>query len=427
MPSGVADRRSAGFSYPWLLVALLWFCGFFNYADRQAIFSVTPLIETEFTLSQFQIGLIGSAFMIVYALMGPFAGFVVDRFSRRKLITAGLAFWSIICALTGTATSFAQLIFYRGFEGLGESFYLPASMTILADYHSPNTRSRAMSIHQTSVYLGTAGGAVIGGYLGPRFGWRSPFLVLGLIGTLYALWLYSWIIEPPRGKSEAKPELVEEIAEAPQSLGARIQEIVDTPAALALLLVFVGANAVASSFLTWTTKLVSARFAIDLTSSSITSTAWSLASLVGVLASGWISDRRFSRVGGRAQVQGMALLVGAPFVLACGLAPSVPLTAVALAGVGLCKGFYDANIFASLYDVVRPSLRGTAAGVMNTAGWAGGAVAAAAVGYAADKIGLGRAIASTSAIYVASGVLALVASRLARRAYAPNLGMVAKR
>ena len=419
MATGVAPQRSVGRSYPWFLVGLLWFCGFFNYADRQAIFGVSPLIEKEFQLSQFQVGLLGSAFMIVYALMGPLAGFVVDRFSRRVLIASGLAFWSVICALTGTARSFGQLLFYRGFEGLGESFYFPASMTILADYHSTRTRSRAMSIHQTSVYLGTAGGAVLAGFLGERFGWRSPFLVLGLIGTAYAGWLYWQVVEPARGKSEPKPELVEEIAATPQSLGAKVAEIVNTPAAFALLLVFVGANSVASSFLTWTTKLINVRFAIDLTGSAVTSTAWSLASLFGALGGGWLSDRRFSRVGGRALIQGVALLIGAPFALACGLAPTLGMTACALAGVGLCKGVYDANIFASLYDVVRPRLRGTAAGVMNTAGWAGGAVASAAVGYAADRVGLGKAIAWTSVVYLVAGLLALVASGLARKAGGP--------
>ena len=420
MATGVRRDCSVGRSYPWLLVALLWFCGFFNYADRQAIFGVAPLIETEFRLSQAQIGLLGSAFMIVYALMSPLAGLVVDRFSRRVLIASGLAFWSIICALTGTARSFGQLLFYRGFEGLGESFYFPASMTILADYHSPKTRSRAMSIHQTSVYLGTAGGAVIAGYLGPRYGWRSPFLVLGLVGTVYAAWLYRQVVEPARGKSEPKAEVVEEIAEVPQGLGAKLAEIVNTPAAFALLLVFVGANSVASSFLTWTTKLINVRFGIDLTSSAVTSTAWPLASLFGALGGGWLADRRFGRVGGRAFLQAVALLAGAPFALACGLAPTVGLTAAALVGVGLCKGVYDANIFASLYDVVRPSLRGTAAGVMNTAGWAGASVASVAVGYAADRVGLGPAIASTSSVYLVSGLLALVASALARKAGGPR-------
>ena len=74
---------AAGTAYPWLVVGLLWFCGFFNYADRQAVNSVFPLLEKEFSLSDLQLGMLGSAFMIVYASNSPFAGYVVDRVSRR--------------------------------------------------------------------------------------------------------------------------------------------------------------------------------------------------------------------------------------------------------------------------------------------------------------------------------------------------------
>ena len=114
------------------------------------------------------------------------------------MITLGLAFWSLICAATALSRNFFQLIFFRGAEGLGESFYFPASMSVLADYHGPRTRSRALSIHQTSVYLGTAGGAVLAGYLGERLGWRSPFWVLGLAGMVYAVLLAFVLVEPRR-------------------------------------------------------------------------------------------------------------------------------------------------------------------------------------------------------------------------------------
>ena len=139
---------------------MLWFCGFFNYADRQALSAVFPLLKGEFGISDPQLGTLSSAFMLVYALTSPFTGYAVDRLSRRFLIAAGLAFWSLICVATGLARSFLQLVFCRAAEGLGESFYFPASMSVLADYHGPRTRSRAMSLHQTSVYLGTAGGVV---------------------------------------------------------------------------------------------------------------------------------------------------------------------------------------------------------------------------------------------------------------------------
>ncbi len=196
--NSLRSRVGAHPYYPWLVVALLWFAGFFNYADRQAVYSVFPLLKSEFGLSQRQLGYLGSAFMFVYAVSSPFSGYTVDLLPRRLLITLGLTFWSLICAATALSRNFLQLIFFRGAEGLGESFYFPASMSLLSDYHGPRTRSRALSIHQTSVYLGTAGGAVLAGFLGERLGWRSPFWILGLAGMAYAGLLGFGLFEPVR-------------------------------------------------------------------------------------------------------------------------------------------------------------------------------------------------------------------------------------
>ena len=214
----VERSRAATPAYRWYIVALLWFCGFFNYADRQAVNAVFPLLQSEFKLSDEQLGWVGSSFMIVYALSAIFAGFLVDNVSRRRLIAAGVAFWSLICAATGFARSFPQLLIFRAAEGLGESFYFPASMTLLADYHAPSTRSRAMSIHQTSVYVGSAGGVYFAGLLAERYGWRAPFWVLGSIGVVFALWLTTQIIEPVRGKSDQDGSKINPF-EAPDELG----------------------------------------------------------------------------------------------------------------------------------------------------------------------------------------------------------------
>jgi sugar phosphate permease len=180
--------------------------------------------------------------------------------------------------------------------------------------------------------------------------------------------------------------------------------------------VFVGANLVATAFLTWLPTFVFRKFGLSLTGSSVISTAWPLASLLGALAGGYLADLASRKPGGRIQVQAIGLLCGAPFVVATNWAGSIPLTVAALIGVGCCKGVYDANIFASLYDVVRPPLRGTAAGLMNSVGWTGGSLGALLVGVVSDRFGLGVAIASTAAFYVAAGLLGLLAANLARSA-----------
>ncbi|MCC6393633.1 MAG: MFS transporter, partial [Bryobacterales bacterium] len=153
-------------NYKWYVVAMLWWIAFFNYADRQAIFSVFPLLEKELALSNTQLGLLGSSFAWVYGLGALFAGTVVDRIRRKTAIIGGLHAWSIICMATALSRDFSHLLFFRAAEGLGETFYFPASMSLVSDYHDKRTRSRAMGFHQTSVYLGTIGGGFFAGLIG---------------------------------------------------------------------------------------------------------------------------------------------------------------------------------------------------------------------------------------------------------------------
>ncbi len=397
----------------WSAVGLLWFCGFCNYADRQAVFAVFPLLATEFSLSKEDRGLIGSAFMVVYALASPLTGYLVDRFARRWLIAAGLAVWSVVCALTGLAGSFRQLLFFRAAEGLGESCYFPASMSLLADYHGPKTRSRAMSLHQTSVYAGTALGGILAGWLGQQFGWRSPFWILGIIGVLYAIVLPMRLGEPPRAVAATAPP-----GQSRAPWWHDLRGLVSTPAVLALLITFIAANFVAMTLLAWLSNFVYEKYELDLKGAAIVAALFlQLPNLVGALLGGVMADR-LERPGSRAAVQGLGLLLGAPCVFLVGWTDSFAMMATALVAIGLCKGVYDANIFAALFDVVPPEVRGLAAGLMNTVGWAGAALAPTLVGAAGDRVGLSRAIASTAGLYVVAGVLALVAATLTRRAAA---------
>lgn len=119
-------------AYRWVLVAMLWFVCFFNYADRQAIFSVFPLLQTQLHLSTVQLGVLGSSFMWAYALFGPAAGWLTDRVSRKALVLGGLIFWSVVTGLTALTHNYAQLVACRALGGLGEALYFPASMALIA-------------------------------------------------------------------------------------------------------------------------------------------------------------------------------------------------------------------------------------------------------------------------------------------------------
>ncbi len=163
--------------YRWQVVGMLWAISFFNYADRQAIFSVFPLLQKSLHLSSTQLGLLGSSFALVYGICSSFAGLVVDRVRRKTAILGGLSLWSLICMATGMFSNFRALLLLRGAEGLGETFYYPASMSLISDYHGTATRSRAIGLHQTSVYIGTIAGGFFAGLITLDGERRAPVVV----------------------------------------------------------------------------------------------------------------------------------------------------------------------------------------------------------------------------------------------------------
>ena len=394
-------------SYKWRVVAMLWCISFFNYADRQAIFSVFPLLEREMHLTPVQLGLLGSGFAWVYGLGAPFAGLIVDRVRRKTAILGGLHAWSAICLATVVSRNFTHLFLFRAAEGLGETFYFPASTSLISDYHDKFTRSSALGLHQTAVYMGTIGGGFFAGLIAESYGWRWSFIVFGGLGVLLGFVLDRFLIEPARGATEPE-SAVPATNGASLGLVAFLRLTMRTPTLLCLLGAFMCANFVAVVLLSWMPKFLYDRFHMGLATAGLTATLFiQLASMAGAPAGGWLADwwRRRS-VRGRMAVQTVGVLGGAPFVVVCGLTSSVAMLIIALTLWGFFKGLYDANIFASVFDVVPPDARGRAAGFMNMIGWlAGGGSAPLAIGLVAERSSLGIAMALTSLVYVAAGAL----------------------
>ncbi|MEP7272957.1 MAG: MFS transporter [Acidobacteriota bacterium] len=397
-------------NYKWFVVALLWFVCFFNYADRQAIFSVFPLLKSEMKLSDIQLGIVGAAFMWVYAGFAPLAGLIGDRLKRKTLIIGGLVFWSVITIATALSTDYVHLVIFRALEGFGEAFYFPASMSLLSDYHGRDTRSRAMAIHQSSVYAGTIAGGTLAGFLGQHYGWRSSFYIFGTLGTVLGFVLLMLLREPRRGQSESDD--IEAAAHAAIDLRqgnvwGSIKELFGNPMVRILMAVFVGANFVAMVFLTWMPSFLYQKFNMSLGMAGLGATATSqIGSVLGVITAGVLADRLVRRYrGGRMMVQAAGLFLGVPFIFLTGWTLSVPILVMALIGFGYFKGFYDANIWASLYDVVRPERRATAVGFMNAIGWLGGGIGTITIAAASGRYGMGACISLNSIIYLMFGLL----------------------
>jgi MFS family permease len=400
MPTDLRDRPY----YRWAVVAMLWFVCLFNYADRQAIFSVFPLLASEFHLSDLQLSVIAASFMWMYAGFGPVAGWIGDRVSRKTVILGALAFWSVATGSTAFATGYRSLVLVRALGGLAEAFYFPAAMSMLGDFHGAATRSRAMSIHQSSVYVGSIAGATLSAVIAEHHGWRPAFLLFGGGGFVLCGLLLLLLREPVRTTATQG-----ERASGEAGILRAIVDVLRNRLALALMAIFIGANFVAVIFLTWMPTFLYRKFHMTLAMAGFNATAYlQMASVVGVILGGVLADRASRRRrGGRIQVQAIGLLLGVPFLFLSGWTTSTTILFVSFVGFGLFKGLYDANIWASLYDVVPASRRGVAAGVMNSLGWLGGGMAPILVAAAMRGTSLSVCISATAAIYLALGLAAL--------------------
>ncbi len=406
-------------AYKWKVVGMLWLVCVFNYADRQSIFSIFPKLHEELGLDPVQLGLIGSAFMWIYAFGSPLAGFIGDRVARKPLILGGCLAWSLVTGLTGFCSRFWQFVTVRALEGAGETFYFPASLSLMSDYHGPRTRSRAMSIHQSGVYVGTILGSWLGAWFAIHLGWRVGFYFFGITGAVLALVLFRFLREPARGAAEQR--VTAEAAAAP-GVAETLRIILARPTAWILMLVFLGANFVATIFLTWTPTFLVEKFHFQLVAAGLSGAIYiQVASAVGSPLGGWLADLLAPRIaGGRMLIQAVGLLAGATFVALVAHTAEVGTLLVAMTCFGFCKGLYDSNIWPALYDVIEPRLRATATGIMNTVGWGGGALGPVFVGWMAQHgrrstqaANMSHAIGLGAGVYIAAGValLILIATR----------------
>ncbi len=411
---------------------MLWFVCFFNYADRQAIFAVFPKLQEEFGFDKLQLGLIGSAFMWVYAAGAPLAGYIGDRVERRHLILGGCIFWSFVTIATGWCSKLWHFVTVRALEGFGETFYFPASMSLTSDYHGKETRSRALAFHQSSVYAGTILGSWLGALFAEHMGWRVGFYFFGAAGMILAVVLYAVLKEPRRGASEVpvagqggESQTRAPQEEKPLPLRETLRAIFRSPVVPLLMLAFVGANFVATIFLTWTPTFLVEKFGFKLSAAGLSGTVFiHAASAFSVPLAGMLADRLVrTHGGGRMIVQAVGLTIGAGFVFLVGKTTNHATLLIAMTLFGLCKGFYDSGIFASLYDSIEPRARSSAAGLMNTVGWGGGALGPLYVGYAAKYGGqateienMSRAISFGGVIYLVAAGLVILAIRLRGKA-----------
>src|SRR5450755_545349 len=191
--------------YPWTALVILTTLNFLNYIDRSVLFAVQPLVQTEFKLTNTQVGYLTSAFLGFYMIAAPFVGPLADRFSRKRIIVLGAIFWSGLTLLTAFTHTYWELLVRHTLVGVGEATFVTIAPTFVADLFPANKRGLIFGVFYLAIPVGTAAGYLLGGKLGPHFGWRFPFYIAAFPGFLLALALM-FIPEPPRGQFDSMKE-----------------------------------------------------------------------------------------------------------------------------------------------------------------------------------------------------------------------------
>lgn len=366
-------RRYASYVF-WLL----WFTNFLNYVDRYAFAAVLKPVSQEFGLSFFQQGLLATAFLFVYTLTILPLGLLADRIKRKMVVAGGVAFWSLVTAVTAISPNFAALFATRAALGLGEGSYFPASTSMLAACYPASKRASVMSRWNTGLLVGAAIGTLGGGLAYTAFNnqWRPVFLVFGIPGLILAL--LAWLVrEPPRNAEGEAANVEAQLLR--NGLGGLWHEMVELfrirslriVVALQTLSFFVfGATALFLS------ELISDQFDVSVgLASTITGAVLVLGGISGLLAGGWASDRLIARIpGARVLVSGWGFAYAVPcFIIAVlalifpfGLSNGVRLYGLFVPFFFLSVALLQVNsgpLTAVSQDVVTPLKRAAAVGL----------------------------------------------------------------
>src|ERR1700721_2266213 len=164
--------------YPRTALALLTALNLLNYIDRSVLFAVQPLVQREFHLNNTQVGYLSSSFLGFYMIAAPFTGPLADRYSRKMIIILGAVFWSALTLLTAVTHTYWELLVRHTLGGGGEATFVTIAPTFVADLFPENKRGRIFGVFYLAIPVGTAAGYLLGGKLGPLFGWGFPFYIV---------------------------------------------------------------------------------------------------------------------------------------------------------------------------------------------------------------------------------------------------------
>jgi len=379
--------------YPWIVVALLWVVALLNYMDRQMLSTMREYIAMDIAELQSAeaFGVLMGIFLWIYAIVSPFAGTVADRLSRKWLIVGSLAVWSAVTLLMGYCTTFTQLKWLRGLMGISEALYIPSSLSLIADYHSGKSRSLAVGIHMTGLYLGQALGG-FGANFAKALSWQQTFHWFGIIGIVYAVILIFCLKE---ARPAAAPVKADNKPVAKESIWKSFGLIFSNIAFWAILFFFASSSMPGWATKNWLPTLFQGSLDIPMEKAGpIATITIAFASFIGVLIGGPLSDKWVKKnLKGRIYTSAIGLGMMIPALVLIGLGHGIVAAVAAGLIFGIGYGMFDTNNMPILCQFVPGRLRATAYGFMNTVGVAMGAVCTQVLGRMQDGGHLGAAFA----------------------------------
>lgn len=393
--------------YPWVLVALLWFVALLNYMDRQMLSTMQEAMKADISeLNQAEaFGALMAVFLWIYGIVSPFAGIIADRMSRKWLVVGSIFVWSAVTYLMGYAHNFTQLYWLRAFMGISEALYIPSALSLIADWHEGKSRSLAIGIHMTGLYVGQAIGG-FGATLAAMLSWNAAFHWFGVIGVVYSIVLLLLLKENPKHSQKQATTTGEKPSRNPFR---GLSVVFSTWAFWIILFYFAVPSLPGWATKNWLPTLFADSLNIPMANAGPLSTITiAVSSFIGVILGGIVSDRWVQRnIRGRVYTSAIGLGLTVPALILLGFGHSL----VAVVGAGLCfgvgYGIFDANNMPILCQFISSKYRSTAYGIMNMTGVFAGAAVTQVLGKWKDGGNLGLGFMLLGAIVVVALILQL--------------------
>ncbi|MGA2484102.1 MAG: MFS transporter [Candidatus Acidiferrales bacterium] len=411
-PTAAETRASLLRGYQIRLLVVLVFINLVNFADRQAVPPLIPLIRDEFGLTSTQISYLQVVLQAVLASLSLPFGFLADRFSRTRIIAIGVVIWSAATLLTAHAHVFATLLLARGLVGVGEAAYAPAAQSMISGAFSPASRARAQSVFAMGMLAGGTLGQALGGIVGQQFGWRAAFYVIGVPGLLLSLLILT-VSEPPRPpKAETVP----------------LGRLLRVRAFVTLIVSGVMVTFASVAFLTWGTDFVVRYKDFSLREAGVSLGPTLLVSaLLGVLTGGTLADALQKRFAfGRMLTVACGFLLAAPLVL-WAISTEEKLTVViAFFTAGYFMSWYHGPVTAVIHDLMPPRAHASSVGVyMFVTQLLGGVLGPYVVGRIDDMATLVLGLQVAVGVMVAGALLMFLVMYFIQRDGMPDPGLAA--